>query len=221
MYDLAGITAGAQSRGALTLWDLCHSTGAVPVDLSGCGVDLAVGCTYKYLNAGPGAPAYAFAAKELQDRLDQPLTGWLGHAEPFAMERDYRPAAGMGRLRAGSPPIVSMAALDAALDAFDGVQPAQLRAKSLALTSLFISLLDERVGSAVEVLTPRTEEQRGSQVSLRHPRAADLIERLIAVDVVGDFRTPDIARFGFAPMYVSFVDVWDAADRLAGVLGEL
>jgi kynureninase len=221
MYDLAGITAGAQSRGALTLWDLCHSTGAVPVDLSGCGVDLAVGCTYKYLNAGPGAPAYAFAAKELQDRLDQPLTGWLGHAEPFAMERDYRPAAGMGRLRAGSPPIVSMAALDAALDAFDGVQPAQLRAKSLALTSLFISLLDERVGSAVEVLTPRTEEQRGSQVSLRHPRAADLIERLIAVDVVGDFRTPDIARFGFAPMYVSFVDVWDAADRLAGVLGDL
>jgi kynureninase len=221
MYDLPVITAAAQAKGALVLWDLCHTTGAVPVDLGGCGADLAVGCTYKYLNAGPGAPAYAFAAAHLHDQLDQPLTGWLGHAEPFAMERDYRPAAGMSRLRVGSPPIVSMAALDAALDAFDGVQPAQLRAKSLALTSLFVSLVDERVGSAVEVLTPRAEEQRGSQVSLRHPRAAEVVERLIAADVVGDFRTPDIARFGFAPMYVRFVDVWDAVDRLAGVLDEL
>jgi kynureninase len=137
------------------------------------------------------------------------------------MERDYRPAAGMSRLRVGSRPSCLWRPSDAALDAFDGVQPAQLRAKSLALTSLFVSLVDERVGSAVEVLTPRAEEQRGSQVSLRHPRAAEVVERLIAADVVGDFRTPDIARFGFAPMYVRFVDVWDAVDRLAGVLDEL
>jgi kynureninase len=221
MYDMAGITSAAQSAGALMLWDLCHSTGAVPVDLRGCGADLAVGCTYKYLNAGPGAPAYAFAAARLHAELDQPLTGWLGHDEPFAMERDYRPAGGVGRLRVGSPPILSMAALDAALDAFEDVQPAQLRTKSLGLTSLFLRLVDERLGSAVEVLTPRAEQQRGSQVSLRHPRAAELVERLIAAGVVGDFRTPDIARFGFAPMYVRFVDVWDAVDRLAVVLTDL
>ena len=220
LYDLAGITAAARSAGAVTLWDLSHSTGAVPVDLGACGVDLAVGCTYKYLNAGPGAPAYAFAAAHLHDELDQPLTGWLGHAEPFAMERKYRPARGIGRLRVGSPPVVSMAALDTALDAFDGVDHDQLRAKSLALTSMFMQLVDERVGSAVEVLTPR-DELRGSQVSLRHPDAQLLVERLIEAGVVGDFRPPDIARFGFAPMYVRFVDVWDAADRLAGVLDDL
>ena len=220
-YDLPAITMAAQAAGALMLWDLCHTTGAMPVDLGDCGVDLAVGCTYKYLNAGPGAPAYAFAAAHLHDEIDQPLTGWLGHAEPFAMERDYRPAEAMSRLRVGSPPIVSMAALDSALDAFDGVDLAQLRAKSLALTSLFIQLVDERLGSAVELLTPREEELRGSQVSLRHPKAELLIERLIGVDVVGDFRTPDIARFGLSPMYVRFVDVWDAVDRLAGVLEDL
>jgi kynureninase len=203
------------------LWDLCHSAGAVPLDLGGCGADLAVGCTYKYLNAGPGAPAYAFAASRLHDELDQPLTGWLGHAEPFAMERDYRPAEGMNRLLVGSPPIVSMSALDAALDAFEGVQPDALRAKSLALTSLFMQLVEERIGPGVEVLTPRLDHHRGSQVSLRHPQADKLVERLIEVGVVGDFRTPDIARFGFAPMYVRFVDVWDAADRLVDALDAL
>jgi kynureninase len=221
MYDLGAITEAAHAAGALMLWDLCHSTGAVPVDLGTCGADLAVGCTYKYLNAGPGAPAYAFAATHLHDELDQPLTGWLGHAEPFAMERDYRPAEGIDQLRVGSPPIVSMAALDAALDAFEGVDLIQLRAKSLALTSLFIQLVEERVGHAVEVLTPREDDHRGSQVSLRHPHAERLVERLIDVGVVGDFRTPDIARFGFAPMYVRFVDVWDAVERLADVVDEL
>ena len=218
MYDMAAITEGAHAAGALMLWDLCHTAGAVTVDVTACGVDFAVGCTYKYLNGGPGAPAYAYVANRLHDQLDQPLTGWLGHAEPFALERDYRAAAGIARLRVGSPPIVSMAALDAALDAFEGVSLADLRAKSVALTSLFIDLVDARVGSSVEVVTPRADACRGSQVSLRHPEAYGVVQALIGRGVVGDFRTPDLARFGFAPLYVRHVDVWDAVDHLAGVL---
>ena len=218
MYDMAAVTQGAQAAGALMLWDLCHTAGAVPVDLTACGVDLAVGCTYKYLNGGPGAPAYAYVAGHLHDRIDQPLTGWLGHAEPFALERDYRAADGIARLRVGSPPIVSMAALDTALDAFDRVSLADLRAKSVGLTSLFIDLVESRLGSAVEVVTPRDDACRGSQVSLRHPEAYGVVQALIARGVVGDFRTPDLGRFGFAPMYVRYVDVWDAVEHLVGVL---
>jgi kynureninase len=218
MYDLASVTAGAHAVGALMLWDLCHSVGAVPVDLRGAGADLAVGCSYKYLNGGPGAPAWAFVAEPLHERLDQPLPGWLGHAEPFALERDYRPAAGIGQLRAGSPPVLSLVALDAALDAFDGVDLADLRGKSLGLTSLFVELVDAWAGAEVEVVTPRRDSERGSQVSLRHPHAYGLVQALIAHGVVGDFRTPDLARFGFAPMYLRFVDVWDAASQLVGVL---
>ncbi|MDQ4085349.1 MAG: kynureninase [Actinomycetota bacterium] len=216
MYDMHQVTDGAHEAGALMLWDLCHSAGALPVDLDGADVDLAVGCTYKYLNAGPGAPAYCFVARRLQEQVDQPLTGWMGHAEPFAMEREYRPAAGIDRMRAGSPPILGLAALDAALDAFDGVGMADLRRKSLALTSLFIDLV--RAHTDLEVVTPEQPEQRGSQVSLRHPDAYAVVQALIARDVVGDFRAPDLARFGFAPLYVRYVDVWDAVEALRRVL---
>jgi kynureninase len=216
MYDMQRVTEGTHAAGALMLWDLCHSAGAVPVDLTGAGVDLAVGCTYKYLNAGPGSPAYCFVAADLQEQVDQPLTGWMGHAEPFAMERDYRPAPGIDRMRAGSPPVLGLATLDAALDAFDEVEVADLRRKSLGLTSLFVDLV--RAHTDLEVLTPLEPEQRGSQVSLRHPDAYALVQALIARDVVGDFRTPDIARFGFAPLYVRYVDVWDAVDALRRVL---
>ncbi|HEX2175960.1 MAG TPA: kynureninase [Nocardioidaceae bacterium] len=216
MYEMERITAAAHDVGALVLWDLCHSAGAVPVDLDGVGADLAVGCTYKYLNAGPGAPAYCFVAAGLQAQVDQPLTGWMGHAEPFAMDREYTPAPGVDRMRAGSPPILGLAALDAALDAFDGVGMSDLRDKSLGLTSLFIALVREH--SDLEVVTPDQPEVRGSQVSLRHPEAYGLVQALIARGVVGDFRTPDIARFGFAPLYVRHVDVWDAVDALRRVL---
>jgi len=216
MYDMPRVTAGAHDAGALMMWDLCHSAGAVPVDLRGADADLAVGCTYKYLNAGPGSPAFCFVATRLQDQVDQPLTGWWGHAEPFAMQRDYVPAPGIGRMRAGSPPVLALSALDAALDAFEDVDMADLRRKSLSLTSMFIDLVRRRTG--LEVVTPLEPEQRGSQVSLRHPRAYGVVQALIARHVVGDFRTPDIARFGFAPLYVRHVDVWDAVDALCQVL---
>jgi len=216
LFDMERVTAGAHAAGALMSWDLCHSAGAVPVDLDGVGADFAVGCSYKYLNAGPGAPAFCFVAESLQEQVDQPLTGWLGHAEPFAMDRAYTPAAGVGRMRAGTPPILGLAALDAALDAFDGVQMADLRRKSLSLTSLFMDLVRERTD--LEIVTPAEPELRGSQVSVRHPESYGVVQAMVARGVVGDFRTPDVARFGFAPLYVSHVDVWDAVEALCQVL---
>jgi kynureninase len=215
-YDERRITAGAHAAGALMLWDLCHTAGALPFDLHAAEADLAVGCTYKYLNGGPGAPAYAFVARHLHDHLEQPLAGWWGHADPFAMQRDYVPADGVGRLRVGSPPILSLVALDAALDVFEGVSMSDLRAKSLQLTGLFIDLVRARTG--LEVVSPDDPDARGSQVSLRHPEAYGVVQALIARGVVGDFRAPDIARFGFAPMYLRAVDVWDAVDQLVEVL---
>ena len=216
MYDMDAVTRGAHAEGALMMWDLCHSAGAVPVDLATAGADLAVGCTYKYLNAGPGAPAFCYVAAAHQDAVDQPLTGWMGHAAPFEMERDYAPAPGVDRMRAGTPPILGLAALDAALDAFEGVDTGELRHKSVALTSSFIDLVHEHTD--LEVVTPLQPEERGSQVSLRHPQAYGVVQALIARGVVGDFRTPDIARFGFAPLYIRHVDVFDAVAALCTVL---
>jgi kynureninase len=225
MFDLPGITAAAQERGALVQWDLCHSAGAVPVDLTGADADLAVGCTYKYLNGGPGSPAYTWVNPRLQDRVRQPITGWMGHAAPFAMARDYEPAPGIGQWASGTHPVLALSALDAALDAFEGVTTEQLRAASLSLTDLFIRLLDERCAPRwpeVELVTPREHEQRGSQVSFRHPHAYGLVQALIARGVIGDYRDdgdrPGIARFGFAPLYVRHVDVYDAVEHLEEVL---
>ena len=227
MFDLPGVTAAAQERGALVQWDLCHSAGAVPVDLAAADADLAVGCTYKYLNGGPGSPAFTWVNPRLQDHVRQPITGWMGHAAPFAMARDYEPAPGIGRWASGTHPVLGLSALDAALDAFDGVTTDQLRSTSLSLTDLFIRLLDERCARRwpeIEVVTPRDHDRRGSQVSFRHPHAYGLVQALIARGVVGDYRDdgdrPGIARFGFTPLYVRHVDVFDAVEHLEAVLAD-
>jgi kynureninase len=217
MHDLPELSASAHRAGALVLWDLAHSTGAVPVDLNGAGADLAVGCGYKYLNGGPGAPAFLFVASRWHDALDQPLTGWHGHAHPFAMAPRYEPAPGISRTLTGTPPILSLAALDAALDVFDEVTMADLRAKSVALCELLVALADERVPD-VRVVSPRAAERRGSQVCLAHPEAHAIIQALVARGVIGDYREPEILRFGLAPLFVGFADVWDAVDHLVAVL---
>lgn len=221
MHDAAALTAAAHEAGALACWDLSHSAGAVPVHLAEWDADLAVGCGYKYLNGGPGAPAFAYVHDRWQDELDQPLTGWIGHADPFALERDYRPAPGVSRVHTGTPSILGMSALDTALDAFADVTMDAVRAKSLDLTDYFIGLADERLGDyGVQVEAPRHRADRGSQVCLRHAQAYGLVQALIARGVVGDFRAPDLARFGFAPLYVRFVDVWDAIDHAVAALRE-
>jgi len=217
MYDMDRVTAAAHDVGALMQWDLCHSVGAVAVDLTAADADLAVGCTYKYLNGGPGSPAFAWVAPRHQAAFDQPVTGWMGHANPFAMSREFTPVEGIGRLASGTPPVLALSALDAALDAFEGVAMADVRATSLSLTGLFMDLVDARLGGRGAIATPRSEA-RGSQVSLRHPQAHGIVQALVARGVVGDFRLPDIARFGFAPLYVRHVDVYDAVDHLVQVL---
>jgi kynureninase len=218
MFDAAAVTASAHAVGALMLWDLCHTSGAVPVDLVAADADFAVGCSYKYLNAGPGSPAFMYVAPRHHATIDQPLSGWMGHARPFDMELDYEPVEGVGRLASGTPPILALSALDAALDVFDGVDPADLRATSLSLTDYFIELVDARLPGVFEVLTPREHDRRGSQVSLRHRDAYGIVQALIARGVVGDFRSPDVARFGFAPLYVTHVDVYDAVEHLVAVM---
>jgi len=219
MYDAPAVTAAAHGAGALMSWDLCHSAGAVRVHLDEWDADLALGCGYKYLNGGPGAPAFAYVHRRWHDHLDQPLSGWMGHAAPFALERDYRPAPGIARVQTGTPSVLSMATLDAALDAFEGVSMDDLRAKSLALTDCFVALAEERLAAyGVNVEVPRDHRFRGSQVCLRHPGAYGLVQALIARGVVGDFREPDLARFGFAPLYLRFVDAWDAVEHLVEVL---
>jgi kynureninase len=216
MFDLSGITAGAQARGALVQWDLCHSAGAVPVDLTAADADFAVGCTYKYLNGGPGSPAFTWVSPRLQGVARQPITGWMGHLAPFAMSRDYEPAPGIGRWASGTPPMLALSALEGALEAFDGVTMAAVRSVSLSLTDLFIRLLDERLPE-LEIVTPRDHARRGSQVSFRHPHAYGLVQALIARGVIGDFRDPDIARFGFTPLYLRHADVYDAVEHIEAV----
>jgi kynureninase len=214
LHDAAAITATAHAAGALMLWDLAHVAGAVPFELDRLGADAAVGCSYKYLNGGPGAPAWIYLPQRLQDAADLPLTGWQGHAAPFALESTYAPADGIERARIGTPPVLSMAALDAALGVFDDLAMADVRAKSLALTQVVMTYVRERLPD-VEVATP---ERRGSQVALRVPHAYEVTQALIARGVVGDFRAPDLVRLGFAPLYLRFVDVWDACETLRDVL---
>jgi kynureninase len=219
-HDGSGVTDAAHDVGALMLWDLCHSAGALDVRLEEWRADLAVGCTYKYLNAGAGSPGYVYVDRKLQHVVENPIPGWHGHAAPFALEPDYRPARGIARMRTGSSPIIALTALDAALDAFVGVAMTDVRATSLSLTDLFIALTEERLGPfGVEPVTERQHSRRGSQVCLRVPADAyGFVQALIARDVIGDFREPDLARFGFAPLYVRHADVWDAVDHMAAVL---
>ncbi|WP_338896964.1 kynureninase [Streptomyces sp. TG1A-60] len=219
LHDLPALTAAVHGAGAYVVWDLCHSAGALPVGLDEHGVDLAVGCTYKYLNGGPGSPAYLYVRRELQDRFDSPLPGWNSHAEPFGMRSGYEPAPGALRGRVGTPDILSMLALEAALEVWDGVPVEAVRAKSLALTDFFLDCVAEYVPEGrVEYLTPVPHAERGSQIALRCDGAGDVMKRLIERGVVGDFRTPDVLRFGFTPLYVGFADVERAARVLAETL---
>ncbi|MEU6102302.1 kynureninase [Streptomyces flaveolus] len=233
LHDLPGLTAAVHEAGAYAVWDLCHSAGALPVGLDEHGVDLAVGCTYKYLNGGPGSPAYLYVRHDLQDRFDSPLPGWNSHAEPFGMRPGYAPASGAVRGRVGTPDILSMLALEASLDVWEGVSVEAVRAKSLALTDFFLRCVGEYVPEGrVESVTPAAHAERGSQVALRcsptlefaraggAPIAGDVMRRLIERGVVGDFRAPDVLRFGFTPLYVGFADVERAARVLAEVLAE-
>ncbi|MET7679137.1 kynureninase [Streptomyces sp. NPDC005423] len=218
LHDLPALTAAVHAAGAVVVWDLCHSAGALPVGLDRHGVDLAVGCTYKYLNGGPGSPAYLYVRGDHQDRFDSPLPGWNSHADPFGMRSDYEPAEGAPRGRVGTPDILSMLALEAALEVWDGVPVESVRAKSLALTDFFLECVTAYVSEGrVESVTPVAHAERGSQVALRCPDAGEVMKRLIARGVVGDFRYPDILRFGFTPLYVGFGEV----ERAARVLGEL
>ncbi|WP_431959150.1 kynureninase [Actinacidiphila sp. bgisy160] len=219
LHDLPGTTAAVHAAGALVVWDLCHTAGALPVGLDEHGVDLAVGCTYKYLNGGPGAPAYLYVRRDLQPRFDSPLPGWNSHRDPFAMEAAYRPADGSVRGRVGTPEILSLLALDTALDVWDGVSLDAVRAKSLALTDFFLECVAAYVpAGAVRSVTPAAHAERGSQVALRCSDAGAVMGELIARGVVGDFREPDILRFGFTPLYTRFADAERAARVLAQVL---
>jgi kynureninase len=221
IHDMARLTAAAQTAGALALWDLAHSAGALPVELNACGVDLAVGCGYKYLNGGPGAPAFLFVAGRWHDEIRQPLTGWFGHAEPFAFRTEYQPAPGIGRFLVGTPPILSLKALEAGIDLLLEADPGELRAKSTQLTELFIRRILERCGShGLELASPRDAQHRGSQVALRHAEGHAIVQAAIARGVIGDFRAPDLLRFGFGPLYVRFVDVFDAVEVLHGILAD-
>ena len=221
LHDLPSLTAAVHAAGAYVVWDLCHSAGALPVGLDEHGVDLAVGCTYKYLNGGPGSPAYLYVRADLQDRFDSPLPGWNSHADPFGMRPDYEPAAGAPRGRVGTPDILSMLALEAALEVWDGVTVDAVRSKSLALTDFFLECVEAYVPAGrVACLTPRAHGERGSQVALRCPDAGDVMKRLIERGVVGDFRHPDVLRFGFTPLYIGFADAERAARVLAQVLAE-
>ncbi len=230
MHDMRAVTAAAHSAGILTVWDLAHSAGAVPVDLNGSGADFAVGCGYKYLNGGPGAPAFVWVAPRHADRFWQPLAGWWGHAAPFAFTPGYQPAPGIARYLCGTQPIISLAALDCGVDTVLAAEPmggmSALRTKSLALTDLFIELVEARcAGQGLTLVTPREHAQRGSQVCLaRTDGAYAIVQALIARGVIGDFRAgdagnhPDILRFGFTPLYIGFEDVWNAVEHLKQVL---
>jgi kynureninase len=224
MHDMAALTAAAHAAGALTVWDLAHSAGAVPVDLHGAEADFAVGCGYKYLNGGPGAPAFVWAHPRHAERFWQPLSGWMGHAAPFEFTPDYRPAPGIARYLCGTPAVLAMSALECGVDTVLAAEPmggmTALRAKSLALTRTFAELVATRcAGHGLTCVSPHDDALRGSQVCLAHPEMAyPVVQALIARSVIGDFRAPDILRFGFTPLYTRFVDVWDAVEHLAQVL---
>lgn len=217
MHDMAAITERAHAAGAVMLWDLAHSAGAVPVDLAASGCEFAVGCTYKYLNGGPGAPAFIYVRPDIVEDVKPALSGWLGHDTPFAMERHYRPAMSTERLRVGTPPILQLRVLQQALTAWDGVDMADLRAASLALSDRFIAEVEARC-PRLELVTPRDHAMRGSQVSFRFEHGYAAMQALIDRGVIGDFRAPDIMRFGFTPLYLDEADVIAAAEIIGDVI---
>lgn len=229
VHDMAALTRAAHDAGALTVWDLAHSAGAIPVDLNAAEADFAIGCGYKYLNGGPGAPAFVWAHRRHLERMDrdglwQPLAGWMGHAAPFEFTSAYRPAPGIARFACGTPAILSLAALECGVDTVLAAEPlggmAALRRKSLALTDLFIRLVEERcAGHGLDLVTPLDESLRGSQVSFaRNEGSYAIVQALIERGVIGDFRAPDVLRFGFTPLYLRFAEVWDAVEQLRQVL---
>lgn len=218
LYDMRELTAKAQAAGVLAIWDLAHSAGALPVDLNGAGADFAVGCGYKYLNGGPGAPAYLFVAERWHDKAHQPLYGWMGHAAPFELSTDYRPRAGIRGFAVGTPPMLSLAGLEAGLDTFDGIDMNEVRKKSLALGDLMIRLVEQEcAGFGLKNAAP-IGGQRGSQVSFRHPESYAAMQALIARGVIGDFRAPDLMRFGLTPLYTGYADIWDAVAAIKAVM---
>ncbi len=222
VHDMAGLTRAAHDAGALVIWDLAHSAGVIPLDLAGCDVDFAVGCGYKFLNGGPGAPAFLYVAPRHLGGDGQPLSGWFGHADPFGFAPHYRPAGDITQYLCGTPPVISIVALEAALDLWDGIDMRQIHAKARQLTGYFIDLVEARCGGhGLALISPRDAELRGAQVAFTHATGGHaIIAALIAEGVIGDFRAPDVLRFGFAPLYTRFVDVWHAVDRLAGILDQ-
>jgi len=216
-HDMAKLTAQAHALGIVTVWDLAHSAGALPVDLAGVGADFAAGCTYKYLNAGPGAPAFLYVAPRHADQARAALSGWMGHAKPFAFDLGYQPAGGVERMRVGTPPVLAMAALEASLDIWDRVDIAEVRARSLALGDLLINEVERRC-PPLKLVTPPAHEQRGSQVSFAFEGGYAAMQALIARGVIGDFRAPDIMRFGITPLYVGEGDVLRAAEIIEEVI---
>jgi kynureninase len=217
VHDMADLTRAAHAAGAVAIWDLAHSAGAFPVDLAGTKADFAVGCGYKYLNGGPGAPAFLYVAPEHQERVTSPLTGWMGHEAPFAFDLDYRPVTGIARMTVGTPAILALSSLHAALDVFEDVDMADIRAKSISLSELFIAEVESKC-PGLELASPRNPEARGSQVSFRFAEGYAVMQALIARGVIGDFRAPDVMRFGFTPLYLSHKDVIDAVDILRDIL---
>ena len=217
-YDMRAVNEAAHAAGALVVWDLSHSAGAVELDLNGTGCDLAVGCGYKYLNGGPGAPAFIYIAERLQDELRNPVEGWMGHAEPFAFIDDYRPAGGVLKFLTGTPSILAMAALDAGIDTFDGIAMRDVAAKSRKLSHLFVAEVETRCDDEVPLASPRNPAQRGSHVVFAHSQGYAVMQALIARGVIGDFRAPDLMRFGFCPLYNRFEEMVRAAEILADIL---
>ncbi|MBY6262499.1 kynureninase [Azospirillum sp. 412522] len=217
LHDMAALTAKAHAAGVVTVWDLAHSAGALPVDLAGAGADFAVGCTYKYLNGGPGAPAFIHVAPQHAETARPALSGWMGHEAPFAFDPSYRPGAGVERMRVGTPPVIALAALDAALDVWDEVDMADVRRASVALCDLFIELVEAQC-PMLELASPREGGRRGSQVSFRHGQGYAIMQALIDRGVIGDFRAPDVLRFGFTPLYIGEAEVRGAVAVLRQVM---